>query len=121
MIAEMMLELEADAVCMNEVDSCTSRSNWLYQPKELAEKMGKWNYYFGKAIPSLGGSYGNAMVVSPKFKENRILLSVLKNTFPSGAGQSALKCKKLKLYEEKTPVTCITLYFLGCICRRKCI
>lgn len=92
MIAQMMLELKADAVCMNEVDSCTTRSDGLYQPKELAEKMGKWHYYFGKAIPSLGGSYGNAMVLSPQFKN----LGTETMLIPKGQGAQVRSCAVFK-------------------------
>ena len=66
-VAEIITELKADAVIMNEVDSCTSR-NPLYQVKVLAETLGNWNYAFGPALRIYGGAYGNAIVTSPANK-----------------------------------------------------
>ncbi len=63
-VAEIISELKADAVIMNEVDSCTSR-NPFYQVKVLAETLGNWNYAFGPAMHVYGGAYGNAIVTSP--------------------------------------------------------
>ncbi len=66
-VAEIIKELKADAVIMNEVDSCTVR-NPLYQVKVLAETLGNWNYVFGPALRRSGGAYGNAIVTSPAHK-----------------------------------------------------
>lgn len=58
MISEMMKELNADVISLNELDSCNLRhSN--YQIKDFAEAMGDWNFRYAHALPSYkGGSYG---------------------------------------------------------------
>ena len=43
MTARMMKELDADAVCMQELDSCTTRTKHVFQVKRFAELMG-WEY-----------------------------------------------------------------------------
>lgn len=68
MISKMLKELDADAVGMNETDSCTTRSGRVYQAKVLAEKLGGWHYYFSRSIPYQNGGYGNSIVASDDFK-----------------------------------------------------
>lgn len=92
MIAKMMLELQADAVCMNEVDSCTTRASGLDQPKVLAAKMGEWHHCFGRALYCLGGSYGNAIVVSPDFMNKGTETIVI----PQGTGAQVRTCAVFK-------------------------
>ena len=92
MVAKMMLELQADAVCLNELDSCTTRTNRLFQSKILAEKMGNWHHFFGAAMPHLGGAYGEGMVVSPEFKnEGTYALAI-----PKGKGAEPRVCAVFK-------------------------
>ena len=56
MVAKMMLELQADAVCLNELDSCTTRTNKIFQSYELAKKMGNWHHSQSDLFLSLPGS-----------------------------------------------------------------
>ena len=63
-IANMMLELGADAVAVCEQDSCNRRHS-TYQTKAFAEVLGsEWCYRYGSAMQWAGGSYGTAAVVS---------------------------------------------------------
>ena len=92
MVAKMMLELQADAVCLNELDSCTTRTNKIFQSYELAKKMGNWHHFFGAAMPHLGGAYGEGMVVSPEFKNEGTYALAL----PKGKGAEPRVCAVFK-------------------------
>ena len=61
MVADMMKELDAGIISMNELDSCTQRTGVHYQLKEFADKMGQWQYIFGSAMPYDGGAYGDGL------------------------------------------------------------
>lgn len=63
-IAAMIKEVEADVVGLNELDSCNTRHK-VNQCSELAQNLGGWNWYFGRAMDYKGGAYGNG-VVTPK-------------------------------------------------------
>lgn len=65
MIADMMKEVGADAISMNELDSCTARTGKVYQLEEFAGMMGGWRFKFGPAMPYDGGAYGDGLAVSP--------------------------------------------------------
>lgn len=58
MVADMMKELRADVVSLNEVDSVTTRTGKVDQIKEFAEMMGGWHYRYAWAISFQGGKYG---------------------------------------------------------------
>ncbi len=92
MVAAMMKELKADAVCLNELDSCTIRSGRVYQSKALAEKMGGWHHFFGGAMSHNGGTYGEGMVVSPEYKNNGTYALKL----PQGLGAEPRVCAVFK-------------------------
>ena len=62
MIARMLTEIQADAVGLNECDSCNTRHN-TNQVANLAETLGEWQWWFGRAMPYKGGAYGNGIVV----------------------------------------------------------
>lgn len=66
LIADMMNEIEADVVCMNELDSCTSRTGYVYQLQRAASLLGNWDYEFGRAMPYRGGSYGEGIATKKK-------------------------------------------------------
>ena len=87
-IAKMMLELNADAVCMNEVDSCTTRTSNVYQTKKFAEALGGWNYHFCSSMAYRGGGYGNGIVVSSDFKKKSTTHLII----PKGAGSEQRSC-----------------------------
>ncbi len=65
-IADMMKEVEADVVCLNELDSCTNRTRNVFQAKRIAEEMGGWSYCFGPAISYNGGKYGEGLMAKQK-------------------------------------------------------
>jgi endonuclease/exonuclease/phosphatase family metal-dependent hydrolase len=55
-IAKIVNSLNPDIVCIQELDSMTTRSN-IYQANVLGDKFGMHSY-FGSAIPYKGGKYG---------------------------------------------------------------
>lgn len=61
MIADMVRELDADIVSLNEVDSCNRRHH-TFQSLDLADALGGWNQVYGRAMSYKGGSYGNAVI-----------------------------------------------------------
>lgn len=64
-IANILKDLKPDVVCLQELDSMTTRTNRVYQIKQLAE-FNSWNFRFASTIPSYqGGSYGIG-VVTPR-------------------------------------------------------
>lgn len=92
MVADIIKELDADVVGMNEVDSCTTRTGQIYQAKSLAEQLGNWHYYYGRAMAYKGGAYGNAIVMSNKFNVTDTELI----TIPKGSGSEQRSCAILK-------------------------
>lgn len=67
-VAAIIKEVKADAVSLNELDSCTVRTGGVYQIEALSSALGGWNYAFAKAIDYQGGGYGIGIVSSPKLK-----------------------------------------------------
>lgn len=65
-ISNMMKEITPDAISLNELDSCTTRTNQVFQLKDFATKMGDWDYTFAQAIPYKGGGYGIGIASDPK-------------------------------------------------------
>lgn len=65
-IANMVNEKEADVVCLNELDSLTSRTNRDYQLDKFANILGGWDYKYAGAMPYLGGSYGEGIATKQK-------------------------------------------------------
>ena len=66
LIADMMKEIDADAVCMNELDSCTTRTRNVFQLQRVAGLLGNWDYEFGAAMPYKGGKYGEGIATKEK-------------------------------------------------------
>jgi hypothetical protein len=58
LVAEMMREVGADAVCLNELDSCTTRTGGVFQLERIARAMGGWDYRFGRATHGYMPDYG---------------------------------------------------------------
>lgn len=56
-IANILKSLSPDVVCMQELDSVTTRTNNVYQLDYLSGLTG-WNYRYARSIPYRGGSYG---------------------------------------------------------------
>lgn len=67
-IASAVREMGADAVSLNEVDSCALRTGSVDQISVFAEELGDWNKYYASAMPFNGGAYGVGIVSSPKLK-----------------------------------------------------
>lgn len=65
-IANMANEKEADALCLNEIDSCTTRTRGDYQLEKFAGIIGNWDFKYGSAIPYAGGTYGEGVVTKEK-------------------------------------------------------
>ncbi len=66
MVADMMKELQADVISLNEVDSVTARTGRVDQIKAFASLMGNWNYRYAFAMPYNGGKYGIGVCASPE-------------------------------------------------------
>ena len=61
LLADIIREAEADAVCFQELDSCTRRNDY-FQIKELVEAIdSKWQYHFAPAIEYQDGKYGSGI------------------------------------------------------------
>lgn len=65
-IANMVNEKDVDAVCVNELDSFTTRSNRDYQLEKFAKALGDWDFKFGTAMPHAGGSYGEGIATKER-------------------------------------------------------
>lgn len=62
MVAAMMKEIHADAVSLNELDSCNTRHT-NNQAADFAAGMGGWDYRFSRAMPYREGAYGVGVAV----------------------------------------------------------
>ena len=62
-VADLVRALNADAVALNELDSCNRRHD-VFQLEKLAASLGGWSHAFAGAFPFAGGSYGNGIAVS---------------------------------------------------------
>ena len=71
LIADMMKEIDADAICMNELDNNTNRTRHVYQLKHFASLMGSWDFEYGAAMPYDGGEYGDAVLSKYPILETR--------------------------------------------------
>lgn len=67
-IVKAVRELGADAVTLNEVDSCTVRTGGVDQLRAFAEGMGGWHCHYASAMPYQGGAYGVGVASSPELK-----------------------------------------------------
>lgn len=65
-IANIVNEKEVDAVCVNELDSLTTRSNRDYQLEKFAQVLGDWDFKYAGAMPYAGGSYGEGIATKKK-------------------------------------------------------
>ena len=64
LVADVILEARADAVCLNELDSCAKRTGKVFQIERLADVLGGWYSFFAPAISYGGGKYGEGIVSS---------------------------------------------------------
>ncbi len=85
MVAAMMQELGADAMTVNELDSCNTRHN-TYQLADLAAALGGWNYYYSCAMPYREGAYGVGVTVKDKILDSFTI------HLPKGEGTEPRAC-----------------------------
>ena len=71
-VKRAVLEMGADAVTFNEVDSCTTRTGSVDQMAAFAEAMGGWNQHYAAAMPYKGGAYGVGVVAKPELEVVRV-------------------------------------------------
>lgn len=85
MVAAMMREIGADAMSLNELDSCNTRhpNNQL---ADLAGEMGGWKYQFGRAMPYREGAYGVGVAVP------EVILDSFNIPLPQGNGSEPRAC-----------------------------
>lgn len=84
-IARAVREMAADAVTLNEVDSCTVRTGAVDQMALFAQEMGGWNRHYASAMPYDGGAYGVCVVGKPELeviRTDRIALPKLNGREP---------------------------------------
>ena len=67
-VARAVREMGADAVTLNEVDSCTTRTSQVDQLAAFAEEMGGWNCHYAAAMPYKGGAYGVGVAAVPELE-----------------------------------------------------
>ena len=65
-IANMVKEKDVDLVCLNELDSLTTRTAKDYQLKKFADLMGNWDFHYASAMPYRGGGYGEGIATKEK-------------------------------------------------------
>ena len=92
MVADMMKEIGADALSLNELDSCNTRhpNNQL---ADLADAMGKWEYQFGRAMPYREGAYGVGVAVPED------ILDSFNIPLPQGNGSESRACMVVETAE----------------------
>lgn len=67
MCEQILMELEPDAVSLNELDSCNTRGGICNdQLAQVSAALGGWPCVFGSAIAYKGGSYGIGVLTAPK-------------------------------------------------------
>lgn len=67
-VANAVRELGADAVTLNEVDSCTTRTGSVDQLAVFADTMGQWSHHYASAMPYKGGAYGVGVAARPELE-----------------------------------------------------
>lgn len=85
MVAAMMNEIGADALSLNELDSCTTRHG-NNQLADFAEAIGGWEYRFSRAMPYAGGAYGVGITVPDR------IIDAFTVALPKGNGSEPRAC-----------------------------
>ena len=85
MVAAMMKEIGADAVSLNELDSCNTRHG-NYQLADFAEAMGGWDCRYGRAMAYRGGAYGVGIAVPDRILDSFTI------PLPKGNGSEPRAC-----------------------------
>lgn len=83
--AQLMKELDADVITLQELDSCATRTGSVYQVQAFAAEMGAdWGYTYAPALkPFQGGAYGVGSVWNPS---KRNVVKKFNLTLPKGKG-----------------------------------
>lgn len=90
-IARIISSTGAEAVALNELDSCNRRHN-VYQLEALARQLGGWDCTFAATFPFAGGSYGNGVVCKPHIlRSERIALPVFDGSEPRSVALAETK------------------------------
>ena len=85
LVAARRKELHADAISLNELDSCNARHT-NNQVADFAAEMGGWNHRFSRAMPYREGAYGVGVAVPDE------VLSHLTVALPKGSGSEPRAC-----------------------------
>lgn len=67
-VANLVKDMGADIVTLNEVDSCALRTGAVDQIAEFAQVMGNWSYHYASAMPFNGGAYGIGIAANPELQ-----------------------------------------------------
>lgn len=95
MVSDMMKEIDADVMGINELDSCTVRTGGEYQIESFAKAMGGWNFRYAGTISFQGGKYGIGIASKPEFE----ILSFHKIPLPRG-GQEEPRALAVAEFED---------------------
>lgn len=71
-VAEIIKKMDADVVCLQEIDKNTNRSKGKDQMEEIA-LLTNMKYYFSKSIDFQGGEYGNGILSKEKALNTEII------------------------------------------------
>ena len=85
MVAAMMKEIGADAVSLNELDSCNARHG-NYQLADFAEAMRGWEFCYSRAMAYREGAYGVGIAVPDRIIESFTI------PLPKGNGSEPRAC-----------------------------
>ena len=72
LVAAMLKHMKADAVCLNELDSCNRRHE-NYQLKDFSVALGGWSYRFSRAMAWNGGAYGVGIALKTQITDSRTI------------------------------------------------
>ena len=85
MVAAMMKEIGADAMSLNELDSCNTRHT-NYQLADMSKEMGDWNYFYSRAMAYREGAYGVGVAVPGQILDSFTI------PLPKGDGSEPRAC-----------------------------
>ena len=84
-IASMLVEMDADAVALSELESC-NRRHQTFQLEDFARALGGWHFCFGAAMKWNGGAYGGGVATKNSINRRYIL------KLPQGNGYEPRVC-----------------------------
>ena len=92
MVAAMMKEIGADAMSLNELDSCNTRHQ-NFQLADFAKAIGGWNYFYSRAMAYRDGAYGVGVAVPGKILDSFTI------PLPKGDGTEPRACSVVETKE----------------------